>query len=110
MPIEQMNISLSPQMAEFIRAKVKNGDYTNISEVVRDAVRRMQRAEALKALDFEAHLTQTQREGIRRRVLRGIEDLEMGRYEDYDADELRTLPKKLATTSARRTSRRRKTK
>ena len=36
-----MNISLSPQMARFIRGKVKNGEYTNMSEVVRDAVRRM---------------------------------------------------------------------
>jgi len=42
MAIEQMNISLSPQMARFIRGKVKTGQYSNISEVVRDAVRHMQ--------------------------------------------------------------------
>jgi putative addiction module CopG family antidote len=45
MPIEQMNISISPQMARFIRDKVKKGEYINISEVVRDAVRRMQEEE-----------------------------------------------------------------
>jgi putative addiction module CopG family antidote len=48
MPIEQMNISLPPKMARFIRGKVKAGDYTNASEVVRDAVRHMQEAEAAR--------------------------------------------------------------
>ena len=45
MPIEQMNISLPPKMARFIRGKVKAGAYTNASEVVRDAVRHMQELE-----------------------------------------------------------------
>ena len=45
MPIEQMNISLPPRMARFIRGKVKAGEYTNASEVVRDAVRHMQAVE-----------------------------------------------------------------
>ena len=48
MPIEQMNISLPPKMARFIRGKVKAGQYTNASEVVRDAVRHMQEAEAAR--------------------------------------------------------------
>jgi putative addiction module CopG family antidote len=38
-----MNISLSPQMTRFIRGKVKAGEYTDASEVVRDAVRRQAR-------------------------------------------------------------------
>ncbi len=49
MAVEQMNISLSPKMARFIRRKVKTGSYTNISEVVRTAVRRMQEEEAREA-------------------------------------------------------------
>ncbi len=49
MAVEQMNISLSPKMAKFIRSKVKTGSYTNISEVVRTAVRRMQEEEAREA-------------------------------------------------------------
>src|ERR1035438_9362412 len=73
MAIEQMNISLSPQMARFIRGKVKNGEYTNMSEVVRDAVRRLQEDEAVKSArtrlaDFEAGLARGEREGIRRGV------------------------------------------
>ena len=49
MAVEQMNISISPKMAQFIRTKVKTGGYTNASEVVRAAVRRMQEAEAREA-------------------------------------------------------------
>src|ERR1035441_658927 len=49
MAVEQMNISISPKMAKFIRGKVKAGGYTNISEVVRTAVRRMQEEEAREA-------------------------------------------------------------
>lgn len=106
MAIEQMNVSLSPQMARFIRAKVKKGEYTNASEVVRDAVRRMQEAEAAKndqsLIEFESRLTKGERESIRRGVQQGIRDIEEGRYEEFDADGLRSLAKELVAASARK--------
>jgi antitoxin ParD1/3/4 len=107
MPIEQMNISLSPQMARFIRSKVKKGDYTNASEVVRDAVRRLQADEAAKndralLADFEAHLPQSERDDIRRSVRRGIKDIEAGRSDEYDAEGLRGLGKELVARSVRK--------
>jgi putative addiction module CopG family antidote len=107
MAVEQMNISLSPQMARFIRGKVKNGEYTNMSEVVRDAVRRLQEDEAIKSArtrltDFEAGLTKREREGIRRGVRQGIKDIEEGRYQEYDADGLRNLAKDLVAASAKK--------
>ncbi len=46
MATEQMNISMPPQMARFIRGKVKAGAYTNVSEAICDAIRGMQEAEA----------------------------------------------------------------
>jgi antitoxin ParD1/3/4 len=107
MAIEQMNISLSPQMARFIRGKVKNGEYTNMSEVVRDAVRRLQEDEAVKSArtrlaDFEAGLARGEREGIRRGVRQGIKDIDEGRYQEYDADGLRNLAKELVAASAKK--------
>lgn len=72
MPIEQMNITLPPKMARFIRSKVKTGQYTDASEVVRDAVRHMQAAESAE-IDW-----------LRREVRAGFDDIENGDYTDYD--------------------------
>lgn len=107
MPIEQMNISLPPKMARFIRSKVKDGQYTNASEVVRDAVRHMQETEAARSnrallTDFEGRLPVTEREDIQRSVKRGIKDIEAGQFEDYDAEGLRGLTKKLVAGSVKK--------
>jgi len=79
-------------MARFIRGKVKKGEYTNISEVVRDAVRRLQEAEAAKA---ETLL----------RVRQGLKDIDSGRYEEFDAAGLRGLATTLVGASVRKTRR-----
>ena len=90
MPVEQMNISMSPQMARFIRSKVKAGGYTNISEVVRTAIRRMQKAEAHEARsartladDILAEISVGELETINEQVQRGFETLDRGEYTDY---------------------------
>lgn len=44
-----MHINLGDQMGDFIRSKVAGGMYGNNTEVIRDAVRRMQAEEARTA-------------------------------------------------------------
>ena len=91
MPIEQMNISLSPKMARFIRGKVKAGDYTNASEVVRDAVRHMQDDDAAKKSRGPAYpdtLTSDERENVKQSVQQGVKDYEEGRYKEFDEADL----------------------
>ena len=85
-----MNISMSPKMARFIRSRVKSGGYTNISEVVRTAVRRMQEEEAREARlarsavdDILAGLTAAEKTVIRRNVRSGVRSMERGEYTDY---------------------------
>ena len=107
MPIEQMNISLPPKMARFIRSKVKDGQYTNASEVVRDAVRHMQETDAARSerallADFEGRLPAAEREDIRRSVKRGVQDIDTGRFEEYDAEGLRGLTKELVAGSVKK--------
>ena len=85
-------------MARFIRGKVKAGQYTNASEVVRDAVRQMQDIDTAKRdrmwlADFESRLPESQRQDIVLGVRRGIEDMQSGRFEKFDADRLRRLAK-----------------
>ena len=36
-----MNLSLTPELEQLIQSKIETGMYTNASEVVRDALRRM---------------------------------------------------------------------
>jgi antitoxin ParD1/3/4 len=41
-----MHINLSPEMEGFIKGKVSSGFYSNATEVIRDAIRRMQAEES----------------------------------------------------------------
>jgi len=90
MPVEQMNISMTPEMAKFIRGNVKTGGYTNISEVVRAAVRRMQEEEAREARlarpaadAILGDLTSEETAAIRQRASAGFAAIERGEFTDY---------------------------
>ena len=98
-PMGQMNVSMTDHLASFVRKKVKNGRYNNASEVVRDALRRMQQDEAREARlakpatgNVIADLGEQQRELIRQLVRARVESVERGEYTDYvGADGLRKL-------------------
>jgi antitoxin ParD1/3/4 len=86
----QMNVSITDHLAGYVRKKVKSGLYNNASEVVREALRRMEDDEARAvrlarptAEDVLSDLAQEQLEGIRRRVRAGIESIEHGEYTEY---------------------------
>lgn len=57
-----MNISLTPKLEQFVKAKVKTGDYNNASEVVREAVRLLQDRDQDRKLELAA-LKRSIREG-----------------------------------------------
>jgi antitoxin ParD1/3/4 len=85
--MDQMNVSITDQLAGYVRKKVKSGRYNNASEVVRDALRRMEDEDerALRlakptAKDLLTDLTGEQLDGIRRRVRAGIENIEAGEF------------------------------
>jgi len=89
--MDQMNVSITDHLAEYVRARVKSGRYNNASEVVREALRRMedddQRALRMAAPTVEDVLTDLsaiQIEGIRKRVLDSIAEIERGEYTEYE--------------------------
>ena len=43
----QLNVSITPHFSKLIRAKVKSGRYANASEVVREALRRLEQEDLL---------------------------------------------------------------
>jgi putative addiction module CopG family antidote len=92
--MDQMNVSITDQLAAYVRKKVKNGRYNNASEVVREALRRMedddQRALRLakpSAEDILTDLTEEQVEGIRRRVRTSIKNIAAGKFVEYEGRE-----------------------
>lgn len=89
--MDQMNVSVTDHLAEYVRARVKSGRYNNASEVVREALRRME-LEDQRALriatptveDVLTDLTAIQTEGIRKRVLESIADMDRGDFTEYE--------------------------
>lgn len=92
--MDQMNVSITDRLAGYVRKKVKDGRYNNASEVVREALRRMEDEDARAvrlakptAEDILTDLTGEQLDGIRRRVMAGIESVEAGEYTEYEGRE-----------------------
>jgi len=107
--MDQMNVSITDHLAGYVRKKVKSGLYNNASEVVRDALRRMEDDEARAARlarptaeDALSDLTQEQLEGIRRRVRASIESIERGEHTEYQGrDGLKKLADGVKATGRR---------
>ncbi len=72
-----MNVNLTPQLEELVRAKVSSGMYTSASEVVR---------EALRLMDESDRLRQAKLEELRRQVRSGLDN---GPGEPWDAAALK---------------------
>jgi antitoxin ParD1/3/4 len=80
-----MNVNLTPQLEDLVRAKVNSGMYTSASEVVREALRLLQDQDRLK----EAKL-----EELRRDIQQGLQS---GPGQEWNPDEVK------ASARARRT-------
>jgi len=77
-----MNVSLTPKLEGFIRAKVKAGDYNNASEVIREAVRLLQERDADRKIELAA---------LKRSIREGEES---GPPVPWDPEEIKELARK----------------
>jgi antitoxin ParD1/3/4 len=73
-----MHVNLSPEMEKYIKTKVASGFYGNATEVIRDAIRRMQADEQRTT-------------ALRKAVGVGEAQLDRGRGRPYSAKRLREL-------------------
>ena len=73
-----MHINLSPEMESFIKAQVSSGFYGNATEVIRDAIRRMQAEEKRRAT-------------FRTAVAAGDAELDRGEGSEYSQDALEAI-------------------
>ena len=56
-----MNVSLTPELAQFVLAKVQSGRYNSASEVVREALRLLEDHEKARALQLEQFQSEVDR-------------------------------------------------
>ena len=73
-----MNFSLTPALEQFVRDRAQSGDYNNASEVVREALRLLRRAEEQRALKMER---------LRAAIGEGDGALAQGRHSELNSDE-----------------------
>jgi len=82
-----ISVSLTPELVGLIRAKVATGRYTSTSEVVREALRLLERTDQREA-EATARLRQAWDQGIAR-----------GNFGPVDFDELKAEARKAWTAS-----------
>jgi len=71
-----VNVSLTPELEEFIQERVGTGRYTSASEIVREALRLLQDRDELRRLRMDE---------LRAKVAAGIDSLDRGEGVDGDA-------------------------
>lgn len=114
----QMNVSVTDRLSGFVRKKVRSGQYNSASEVVREALRRMEEedARALRlarpaAEDILADLDSVQVEAIRRRVRDAIAGIRAGRFTAIeDADDLSAFSAQIKSEGRKRLASRGRTR
>ncbi|MCL4785022.1 MAG: type II toxin-antitoxin system ParD family antitoxin [Bryobacterales bacterium] len=79
-----VNVSLTPELDAFLQSRVKSGRYQTASEVVRDALRLLERQEREREEAFQQ---------LKAKLERGAAQAERGELLDGDAvfDELRDM-------------------
>lgn len=85
MPVRaSLNVSLTPELEEFVQSRVASGRYQTASEVVR---------EGLRLLEEREQMRETALDELRTRLRRGIEQADRGEFLDGDAvfEEIRQL-------------------
>ncbi|MEM9276551.1 MAG: type II toxin-antitoxin system ParD family antitoxin [Cyanobacteria bacterium P01_F01_bin.143] len=68
-----MNVSLTPELEQFVQSKVESGMYYSASEVIREGLRMLQEKEMLKQIKIEE---------LRREIQKGIEQADRGELVD----------------------------
>lgn len=78
-----MNVSLTPELEQFIASKVSTGRYQTASEVVREGLRLLEERDQTKTASFMV----SSMEELRKKVLEGIQSLDRGDYTEVKGDE-----------------------
>jgi antitoxin ParD1/3/4 len=76
-----MNVSLTAELENYIKAKVATGMYNSVSEVMREALRPMEERDAIQAIRLEA---------LKQDINKGLDSLEKGEGKPLDIEAIKT--------------------
>lgn len=82
-----MNVSITPELEEFVNSKVQSGMYFSASEVIREGLRLLRDQDALKEMRLQE---------LRKEIAIGIEQADRGQFVDGE-EVFRKLREKSAT-------------
>ena len=71
-----MNVSLTPELEQYVHSKIKSGRYLSASEVVREALRLLEERDQLRTIRLES---------LRKEIMVGIEQSDRGEVFDGEA-------------------------
>lgn len=71
-----MNVSLTPELEQFVQEKVSTGRYHSASEVVREALRLLEERDGLRQVRIQT---------LREQVTKGVEQARRGELTDGEA-------------------------
>jgi len=92
MPVRtSLNVSLTPELDEFVQQRVASGRYQTASEVIREGLRLLEQQEKQRDAAFEA---------LRAKLKRGVEQAERGEFVT-PAETLRQIEKLKERRSAK---------
>ena len=77
-----MNVSLTPHLEAYVKAKVKSGLYNSSSEVLREALRLMEERDRLRDIRLEE---------LRKEIHIGIDQIDRGESTEYTTETLHEL-------------------
>jgi antitoxin ParD1/3/4 len=81
-----MNISLPPQLEDFVKQKVAKGAYHSASEVVGEALRLLEERDALQAQKLET---------LQKDIKQGLESLDNGQGKPLDVEAIKARGRKI---------------
>jgi antitoxin ParD1/3/4 len=78
----QLNVSITPHFSKFIRDKVKSGRYSNASEVVREALRKLEQEEMVAQQSIIVDP-----DNVQEAVLEGLRSIDRGDFTELHTQE-----------------------
>jgi antitoxin ParD1/3/4 len=89
-----MNVSLTPELENFVNEKVKSGLYNSASEVLRESLRLLKERDMLKEI---------QRSELRREIMLGVDQIRNREYTSINSqEELELFTEKLISEARRK--------